>query len=527
MHTSCTFPSYFLYFLLLTVVCGTIMFSLLNDWLSPSANALRAQAVELLSFQGYTSLLQAFLFAVILYATLTRAYLPRWSRDGAGIPEDDANFDAEIAAKIAAWKPEPLAPPLPPGDVARPRVVLKGAAGPIVDVVLDGDGDVAFPGTINLSSLNYLGLVGDHAITKACADTLKKYGCGACGPRGFYGTVDVHLKCEAALASFFGTDDAILYSFGSSTGPSVIPAFCKRGDLVVCDKGISFGLQTGVQLSRADCLWFEHNDMADLERALCEATKMDAKNPSLATRQRRFIIVEGLYANFGSVAPLDKIVALKNKYNFRLILDESHSLGALGATGRGALEHFGIGRKDVEIATADLGNALATIGGVCVGEPQVVSHQRLSGAGYCFSASQPPFLATAATQAVAAIELRGKGLISRARDNKTALVEALQLTSLRSAGWEVESGDASPLLHIRAARGASVVLEEDFVTIQRKCLAGGVLVAAPAYVETEAFRPRPSLRLAVAASHDAAQMRKAGDAVRAALLSVRSTPGKA
>jgi Aminotransferase class I and II len=329
------------------------------DTLQLAATTVRNHAVDLLTFQSYTSVLQAFLLAVVVYTALTRAYLPRRSRDNdnEGTQSDD---DAAVAAKLAAWRPGPLARAIggesgdddeaavaaesaQAGLIDGGRVILKSAAGPTVDVLLEGSGQEV-TGAVNMCSLNFLGLVGDRAVLDKCKETMKKYGCGACGPRGFYGTVDVHLECEAALAKMFGVPDAILYSFGSSAQSSVIPAFCKRGDVVVCDKGISFALQTGINLSRSDVFWFEHNNMADLERVLCEVTALDMKGTSRATRQRRFITVEGVYANYGDIAPLDEIVALKNKYNFRLVLDESASLGTLGDSGRGALEHFGVRR---------------------------------------------------------------------------------------------------------------------------------------------------------------------------------------
>lgn len=109
---------------------------------------------------------------------------------------------------------------------------------------------------------------------------------------------------------------------------------------------------------------------------------------------RRFIIVEGIYANTGDLAPLAAIKQLKEQYKYRLLVDESMSLGVLGATGRGATEHYGLSPEDSEIIGASLGNAVASIGGFCAGEREIVDHQRLSGLGYCFSASLPPYLAS-------------------------------------------------------------------------------------------------------------------------------------
>jgi serine palmitoyltransferase len=475
--------------------------------------ALRFRFENLFTFKGYTSLLEGLIPALFLYFAFTRAYLPRRTRNGAANgPQLD---DAEVQQKIRNWQPEPLEMPefcLEPVLGLEPdRIILTSAAGPTVSV-LGVDGPVA-----NFSSCNFLGLVGDPAIVDECKRTMQKYGCGACGPRGFYGTVDVHLQCEAALSKFMDVEDAILYSFGSSTGSSVLPAFCKRGDVVVCDKGIGFSLQTGVSLSRADVRWFEHNDMVDLERVLKEVTAGDKAKPRRALEQRRFIIVEGIYANYGDIAPLDRIVDLKEKYLFRLVLDESMSLGVLGATGRGALEHFNIDRADVEIAIADLANAFATVGGVCVGDRAVVSHQRLSGAGYCFSASQPPFLATAATEAVKVLEATGAGLVNQCRRNVTAFRRSLNIPELRGAGWSLDGDDMSPLMHIRAEPGRSIPDGVCF-DIQRACLEKKILVAAPRYVAAEAFRPVPSIRIAISAAHDKAMIEASARSIAEILL---------
>lgn len=110
--------------------------------------------------------------------------------------------------------------------------------------------------------------------------------------------------------------------------------------------------------------------------------------------------MEGIYHYLGDIAPLDKIFELKEKYCFRLIVDESLAFGVLGNKGRGACEHFNLLPGSVEIITASMSNSLASVGGFCVGDWEMVDHQRLSGLGYCFSASLPPYLATAATGAL-------------------------------------------------------------------------------------------------------------------------------
>ncbi len=123
---------------------------------------------------------------------------------------------------------------------------------------------------LDFSSSGCLGLSSHPDVVATAKAGVLKYGVGSCGPRGFYGTFDVHLQVETDLAKFFGVEEAIVFSSGYATVSSTIPAFAKRGDVVVCDKGISHSLQTGVLLSRATAYWFKHNDPEDLERVLLE-----------------------------------------------------------------------------------------------------------------------------------------------------------------------------------------------------------------------------------------------------------------
>jgi serine palmitoyltransferase len=135
--------------------------------------------------------------------------------------------------------------------------------------------------------------------------TLRTYGVGPCGPPGFYGTQDVHMKIEADIAAFLGTTACIIYAQAFSTISSVIPAFSKRGDIIVADKAVNYSIKKGMQISRSTVRWFEHNDMEDLQKVLARVTKEQAKKPLT----RRFIITEGLFENVGDMVDLPKIVS--------------------------------------------------------------------------------------------------------------------------------------------------------------------------------------------------------------------------
>jgi serine palmitoyltransferase len=281
---------------------------------------------------------------------------------------------------------------------------------------------------LNLATHDYLGLSRHKAVQQAATEALLRYGCGSCGPRGFYGTMDVHLQLEATAADWLRTEGAILYSDGASCLSSTIASFAKRGDLIVVDEGCAEAIQTGVSLSRAHVKYFAHNDVQDLERVLQSIQVNDAKVGRKPNAQRRFLIVEAVYQSSGRICPLKEVVRLKHEYSYRLVLDETNALGVLGTTGRGLTEACGLERmRDVEITCWALEHAAGSVGGLTQGTDQVVEHQRLSGAGYCFSASSPPFTAVAAAQAIRVLQTApGQALRTKLTANIASVHKQLQ-----------------------------------------------------------------------------------------------------
>ncbi|VDL78234.1 unnamed protein product [Nippostrongylus brasiliensis] len=213
---------------------------------------------------------------------------------------------------IAEWQPDPLVP-----ETAQDHPVLnpKFADGKMAKYV-----SIEGKEYLNMATSNFLGFVGEKRIEDVAKKTILKYGVGSCGPRGFYGTVDVHLDLEANLAKFMNCEEAVLYSYGFATIASAIPAYAKKGDVIFVDKGVNFAIQKGLQASRSRVEWFEHNDVDDLERLLKEQEVKDKKDPKKAAKVRRFIVVEGIYANSADLCPLPRIMELKWKYKVRCLL---------------------------------------------------------------------------------------------------------------------------------------------------------------------------------------------------------------
>ena len=414
---------------------------------------------------GHVAVEVALLCVIAALLLRRRAPAPRRGAGGGG----GGLTPAEVADLVAEWRPEPVVPASgrrerpalrtvhkvgggkvelgPAGEAAGDEGVAAGGRSPVRALagLARGGGSGARETLLDLVSTSFLGLEERPEIRAACRGAIDKYGCGSCGPRGFYGTVDVHLELEERFASFMGVEAAILYSFDIATPLSTIPAFCKAGDLIIMDEGCSYAVRQGVELSRARVRTFKHNDAADLERVLKE---VDAENARRGRQKLklRFIVVEGVYADHGDVPPLPEIVALKERFKYRLMIEESFSLGTLGTHGRGVCEHFGLEPSVADMIFAGLGNAFASVGGICLGGHVPINHQRLAGAGYVFSASLPPFLAVASVGAIDALEAE-PSLVPTLRSRSAAVRRELR----RSPHLHVVGDEDTPLIHVRLA----------------------------------------------------------------------------
>lgn len=348
---------------------------------------------------------------------------------------------------------------------------------------------------VNLATLNFLGMAGKPEIEDAAIKTMRKYGVGSCGPRGFYGTMDVHLDLEERLSKFMDCEESILYSYGFATIASAIPAYSKRGDVIFVDEGVCFAIQKGLVASRSAIKWFKHNDMADLERLLKIQQEEDKKIPKKAKVTRRFLVVEGLYMNYADICPLKELIALKWKYKLRLFLEESMSFGVLGANGKGVTEHFDVSRDEVDLISAILENSMGTCGGFCCGKKYVIDHQRLSGLGYCFSASLPPMLATVAIEALHTME-QGPSMLSKLKHNCQRVHEKLS----RIPGIQVNGDPIAPIKHVRLEElnDDRSLNEQTLEKIVDKARELGVAITVARYLECEEhIVPKPSIRLSV------------------------------
>uniref|UniRef100_A0A2I3SNL1 Serine palmitoyltransferase 1 n=1 Tax=Pan troglodytes TaxID=9598 RepID=A0A2I3SNL1_PANTR len=395
---------------------------------------------------------------------------------------------------IEEWQPEPLVPPVPKDHPALNYNIVSGP--PSHKTVREWKRIIILVTLIKGSSLA----------------SLKKYGVGLFNHLTFLTEIDVHLDLEERLAKFMKTEEAIIYSYGFATIASAIPAYSKRGDIVFVDRAACFAIQKGLQASRSDIKLFKHNDMADLERLLKEQEIEDQKNPRKARVTRRFIVVEGLYMNTGTICPLPELVKLKYKYKARIFLEESLSFGVLGEHGRGVTEHYGINIDDIDLISANMENALASIGGFCCGRSFVIDHQRLSGQGYCFSASLPPLLAAAAIEALNIME-ENPGIFAVLKEKCGQIHKALQGIS----GLKVVGESLSPAFHLQLEESTGS-REQDVRLLQEivdQCMNRSIALTQARYLEKEEkCLPPPSIRVVVTVEQTEEELERAASTIK-------------
>jgi len=412
---------------------------------------------------------------------------------------------------IREWKPEPLCPALPPSR--KTRFVVESATGR----TLRANGGQTF---INFAANNFLGLANRADTKVACRDTIDKYGVGSCGPRGFYGTFDVHLEVEAAVASFLGAEEAILYSDAIACVSSLIPAFAKKGDVIVVDESCSFGIQQGCLLSRSDVHYYRHNDMDDLEAVLAsldakEKAQRKKKGHTAGALHRKFIVLEGVSSIDGSIAPLPRVLALKKKFQYRVLMDDSLGFGTLGATGKGTLEHFGLPIDSFDAVCAAMDNALGSVGGFCVGNHMVVDHQRLSGAGYCFSASSPPYTSTASLHSLAIMRAQPE-LTTQLQAKAVRVRKALANVHRKLVVLGGKDSEQSPVIHLalspatKPSRGQPVNPSDRALleALHEALLSSSspIVCSVPEFIPADHAARLPTLRISLSVQHTDADL---------------------
>lgn len=238
---------------------------------------------------------------------------------------------------------------------------------------------------LNFCANNYLGLANNPQLIAAAKEALDTHGYGMASVRFICGCGDLHKALEKKIAEFFGTEDTILYAACFDANGGVFEPLFTEEDAIISDALNHASIIDGVRLCKAVRYRYKNGDMTDLEEQL-----------KAAQAQRfRIIVSDGVFSMDGNVTPLDKIVELAKKYDAMVMIDESHSAGVVGRTGRGVTERFNL-RGQVEILTGTLGKAFGgAVGGFTTGKKEIIDMLRQRSRPYLFSNSIPPMVAAA------------------------------------------------------------------------------------------------------------------------------------
>jgi len=238
------------------------------------------------------------------------------------------------------------------------------------------------------ASYSYLGLVGHPRINAAAIKAIENFGSGTHGVRTLAGSLTIHKELEETIAEFKGTEAAITYSSGYATNLSVISSLVGRGDYVISDKLNHASIVDGCLMSGAKFIRFRHNDMEALHDRLKQIPEGASK----------LLVADAVFSMDGDIIDFPKLVELCQSYNAWLMIDEAHSLGVLGKTGRGIEEYFGMeGTIDIKMGT--LSKTIPSVGGYIAGKFDLIDYLRHVSRAYIFSAALPPAQAAAANEA--------------------------------------------------------------------------------------------------------------------------------
>jgi len=344
---------------------------------------------------------------------------------------------------------------------------------------------------INFCSYNYVGMSGDPEVSQAAIDAIRTYGTSVSASRLVSGERPVHRQLEKAIAGWIGAEDAIAFVGGFSSNVDTIGHLFGKDDLIVYDSLIHASVQQGARLAGAAAIPFPHNNLAALDNILRRRRK-DARQV--------LVVVEGIYSMDGDIPDLPKLIEIKTRAGALLMVDEAHSIGVLGRTGRGIGEHFGTPASSVDLWMGTLSKSLASCGGYIAGAQELVTYLRRTAPGFVYSVGMSPPNAAAA---LAALRTLGE------RPERVACLQArarLFHELARQKGLDIGTADpASAVLPVMVGESRAAV------RLSRSLLAEGILalpIGFPAVPENKA-----RLRFFISSSHSEDQIRQAVDAV--------------
>src|SRR5579859_1046068 len=303
---------------------------------------------------------------------------------------------------------------------------------------------------INFASYNYCGLNGDPRVQQAAIRAMRTFGTSAGASRLVAGERPLHAELEQALAAHYTAEDCVVMVSGHATNVTVLGHLLSAGDLVLHDALAHNSVVQGCVLSGAHRLPFPHNDLHAAERLLERARP---------TARQALIVVEGHYGMDGDVPDLAGLVALARRYDAHIMVDEAHSLGVLGATGRGVFEHCGVAPSDIDIWMGTLSKTLAGCGGYIAGSAAMVDYLRHTAPGFVYSVGISPPLAAASLAALRALHEEPER-VARLQANGALFLAEAKARSL-DTGASIGAAIVPVVVgsSIRAARAAELLFE--------------------------------------------------------------------
>ncbi len=353
-----------------------------------------------------------------------------------------------------------------------------------IDRLGDRDGLVSF------AHYDYLGLAADARIHEAAKAAIDAAGVGAGASRLVGGELDMHRQLEREFADFVGVEDTLSLVSGYGTNVALVSHLLTKDDLIVVDQSSHNSIMVGTQLSRATTMAFRHNDLDHLAAILTQ---------NRAQYSRTMVIVEGLYSMDGDIPDLPRLIAICRRHGAWLVIDEAHSIGVLGKTGRGIAEHFDVPASEIDLIVGTLSKAFVTCGGFIGGKRAVIDWLRFTLSGFVYSVGLTPPTVGAARQALAILRSEPERL-ARLLDNSRYFVAAAR-----------ERG-----LNVGTAAGAAVlpVLFRDTavaIAAANAALEAGFFV--PPIVQIAVPKDQPRLRFFLTASHTHEQIDRVLDAL--------------
>lgn len=336
---------------------------------------------------------------------------------------------------------------------------------------------------LNFCANNYLGLSNNPDLINAAKTALDTHGYGMSSVRFICGTQDLHKQLEAAIANFFGMEDTILYAACFDANGGVFEPLLTEEDAIISDALNHASIIDGVRLCKAQRYRYANADMADLEKQLIAAQ----------AQRFRLIVTDGVFSMDGNVAPLDKIYELANKYNAMIMVDESHSAGVVGSTGRGVTELYNL-KGQIEIITGTLGKAFGgAIGGFTTGKKEIIDMLRQRSRPYLFSNSIPPMVAAAGIRMFEMMSETNE-LQDKLHSNTAFFVE-----KMRKAGFDIKPTASA----ICAVMLYDAKLSQDFAA---RMLQEGIYVIGFYYPVVPKDQAR--IRVQISAAHEPAHLDK-------------------